>query len=202
LSNNFNIQIFDEEKIYKSYPANNGADPMWAHGCTSIVRFEDCVFACGLEIDPDVEGISNCRWLLFKKYENGWMLEGKDLLSVTREPCPLAIFQNGTLVLSINPKYATPCIENCRTRPGILFFLKGNLSKSYSNLMPPNWGDSFGYNDHSYRALGVDGEYNELILFQNYFASEAKWSFLDHSSEWLTSGSLKWPVDSYDGKEV
>src|SRR5690606_9741901 len=71
ISKLLSIAIEAEEPIYTYLPANNGAGPMWANGMTTVIRVGDYVFASGLETVPEVKGLSNCRWLLFKRYPAG-----------------------------------------------------------------------------------------------------------------------------------
>lgn len=196
-----NIRITAEEDLYQYIPANNGAGPMWANGMTSVVRLGDQVFASGLETVPEVKGLSKCRWMLFKRYDSGWKLEAKDLINLNREPCPLAVYDDKNILLSVNPKQADSCVEYCRTHPEILKFNAQNPQLPYERLVPV-WEKNPGLMDHSYRAMGVDRRNKELILFQNFEYRHAEWSFHDRNGKWSASGSIKWPTENYSGKEV
>lgn len=198
---NFDLRLEAEEDIYSYTPANNGAGPMWGQGMTSVIRMGDQVFASGLETVPEVKGLSNCRWMLFKRYDSGWKLEAKDLINLTREPCSLSVFKNEKVLLSVNPKQADSCTEYCLTHPEILSFSGRNLQMPYDRLVPV-WKNNPGFNDHSYRALAVDTKNNELILFQNYMYHHAEWSFLNRNGVWQSSGAIQWPTDVYNDKET
>ncbi len=197
----FTIRLTAEELLYQYTPANNGAGPMWANGMTSVIRQGNQVFASGLETVPEVKGLSKCRWMLFKRHDSGWKLEAKDLINLNREPCPLAVYDDKNILLSVNPKQADSCIEYCPTHPEILKFSMQNPQLPYERLVPV-WEKNPGLMDHSYRAMGVDRMNKELILFQNYEYRHAEWSFMDRKGKWSANGSIKWPTDSYGGKEV
>jgi hypothetical protein len=92
-----------EEDVYSYTSANNGAGPMWCAGSTCLVRVGDKVFASGLETIPEAKPLNNCRWMLFERKTNGWVRVHVDASGRTREPSPLACFQNGSLFLSANP---------------------------------------------------------------------------------------------------
>lgn len=197
----FGLRLLAEDDIYKYVPANNGAGPMWANGMTCVVRLGDRVFASGLETLPEVEGLNKCRWLLFKRYDSGWKLEARDLINLNREPCSLSVFNDQKILLSVNPKQADSCSEYCLTHPEILSFNAEKLQFPYDRLLPV-WEKNPGFMDHSYRALAVDRKSKELILFQNHMYHHAEWSFMNRRGVWSTNGSLKWPTDTYNGKEI
>jgi len=195
------FEITVEEDIYSYVTADNGSGPMWARGATTIVRWNDKVYASGLETDLSIEGLSRCRWLLFERKKSGWFLGARDLLHLNREPCPVAVFDDGTLLLSVNPKQADTCKEYCLTHPEILAFKGASLHETPDHWTPI-WGNNPGLNDHSYRALAVDSANHEIILFQNYMYDLAEWTFRDRSGEWPYNRTIHWPVDTYNGKEI
>jgi len=69
---------------------------------------DDDVFVSGIETLKDVEPLCNVRWQLFKRDENRWALQQVDEKDRQREPCPLACFCDGRLLLSVNPNRAEP----------------------------------------------------------------------------------------------
>lgn len=195
------VAVSVEEDIYRFVPAKNGAGPMWANGMTAVVRLGDTVFVSGLETVPEIQGLSNCRWLLFKRYDTGWKLEARDLVNLNREPCPLGVLNDQRILMSVNPKQADTCTEYCLTHPEILSFDAGNLQLPYDRLLP-GWKTNPGFMDHSYRAMGVDRRNQELILFQNYMYAHAEWSFMNRDGNWNAAGALQWPTAVYNGKTV
>lgn len=197
----FGIRLENEDDIYQYVPANNGAGPMWGNGMTTVVRVKDDVYACGLETDPGVKGLSNCRWTLFRRFQSGWKLEARDPVNLTREPASLAVWNKDRILLTANPKLADSCTEYCLTHPEILSFDRRNLHRPYERLIP-EWKTNPGFNDHSYRAFAVDRQGQEMIFFQNYMYHHAEWSFRDRHGRWAASNAIKWPLETYGGKEV
>ena len=92
-----------EETVYQYEDAKNGAGPTWCVGSTCLVRMGGNVFASGLETLKQFEPLNNVRWLLFKREAEGWRLQRADPKDRTREPCPLACFRGGPLLMSVNP---------------------------------------------------------------------------------------------------
>jgi hypothetical protein len=207
-----------EEQVYHFQPANNGAGPLWCQGSTCIVRAGDTVFASGIETLADFKPLNNCRWMLFRRDENGWTKMAYDASGRTREPCPLATFRDGRVFLSANPTLAaSPEISSGPARPGILEFSKSILARDLGGLRigsngtycldggavdlssrsQPVWDGAPKFTEHSYRSFAADGESQELILFQNIDYTHAEWAFLDREGKWSAQGKLKWPF----GKE-
>ena len=109
-----------EEDVYAYESADNGAGPMWCSGSTCLVRLKDRVFATGLETIKDAKPLNNCRWLLFERAATGWARIGVDESHRTREPSPLACFDDGRFFLSANPTLAPLDAYNGPARPEIL----------------------------------------------------------------------------------
>lgn len=184
-------QVELEEDIYTHTAADNGAGPMWCSGSTCIVRTGDAVFVSGLQTVPDVKPLNNCRWMLFTRDDNGWRQVQLDATGLTREPSPLAAFDDGRVFLSTNPtlapgEYAGPA------QPNVLQFDSGDLSAPPIPLNPV-WLGSPAFTEHSYRSFAADGTEGELILFQNIGYTHAEWTFRDRSGQWSAQGQLKWP---------
>jgi hypothetical protein len=185
-----------EEDVYNYEPANNGAGPMWCSGSTCLVRIGDDVFASGLETLKDCKPLNNCRWTLFKRERTGWKLLRADDTGRTREPCPLAAFPAGRLLLSANPTLST----NRETysgpaRPEILEFAAKSAGGAFATLLPM-WDGKPAFTEHSYRSFAADGPNREFILFQNIGYTHAEWTFRDRAGRWF-NGKLVWP----EGKE-
>ncbi len=180
-----------EEDVYQFQPANNGAGPMWSHGNTCVVRWKDDVFVSGLETLADYPPLNNCRWKLFQRKDDRWLLQQADPNDRTREPCPLCCFRDGRVMMSVNPTLATdPAAVRGPARPEILQFSAADARAAYKTLLP-QWSDSPPFTEHSYRSFVADGDRGELILFQNIGYTHCCWAFLDDQQHWST-GRLDW----------
>jgi len=180
-----------EEEIYSYEPADNGAGPMWCHGSTCLVRTGSEIFASGLETLPDAKPLNNCRWMLFRRAEDGWDKICVDKSGRTREPSPLAGSSDSRLFLSANPTL-DPNAYSGPARPEILEF-RSDTSGAPARTLLPEWSGKPEFTEHSYRSLAADGPNRELILFQNIGYTHAEWAFLDRNGRWSAQGQLKWP---------
>ncbi|NOZ19650.1 MAG: hypothetical protein GXP25_01035 [Planctomycetes bacterium] len=182
-----------EEQIYTYEPAGNGSGPLWCYGSTCIVRLDDDVFASGIETLKGVEPLCNVRWQLFKRGEKGWALQQVDEKDRQREPCPLACFRDGRLLLSVNPNRAEPGERGGPAEPQVLEFSAADPAGPYKTLLPA-WDGSPEFREHSYRAFCADGRNGEALLL-NILGHEAQhWSFLDRNGKWSRHGKLVFPM--------
>ena len=185
-----NPSIEIEESIYTYTDAKNGAGPFWCLGNSCIVRYGDDVFVSGLETLENAKPLNNVRWLLFKREEEGWFLQIADE-ERQREPCPLAIFSDGRLILSVNPTLTEPDTYEGLANPHLLQFQANDLSIPPVTLQP-EWVHNPGFGEHSYRGLGVDGVNHELVLFNNYEYDDQYWAFLNSKGEWINRGLIRY----------
>lgn len=181
-----------EEELYRYEGAGNGAGPMWCHGSTCLVRVGEVVYASGLETLAGAKPLNNCRWMLFRRDAAGWKKLMADPKDRTREPCPLAAFEDGSVFLSANPTLVTdPAAYSGPARPEILRFSGPKAEAPFERLMPA-WSGTPAFDEHSYRSFAADGPGRELILFQNIGYAHAEWAFRDRDGRW-SAGQLKWP---------
>jgi hypothetical protein len=181
-----------EEEVYPFVEADNGAGPMWCSGSTCLVRVGDRLFASGLESMPEAKPLNNCRWLLFERRSSGWVLAQADPSDLTREPCPLSVFPDGRVFLSVNPTLAKGKTGGGPARPEILEFSATDVKARFRRLVPV-WEGKPEFTEHSYRSFSADGPKRELILFQNIGYTHAEWAFLDADGQWSARGQLRWP---------
>jgi len=182
-----------EEEVYTFTPADNGAGPMWCSGSTCLVRAGDHVFVSGLETLPDVKPLNNCRWKLHTRSSSGWRVVAADSEGRTREPCPLAAFADGRVLLSGNPTLVLdPTVYAGPARPEFWCFSAADTARAPQRLLPA-WKGQPSFTEHSYRSLAADGPAGELILFQNVGYTHAEWTFLDRTGAWSAQGRLVWP---------
>jgi hypothetical protein len=182
-----------EEDVYSYEPADNGAGPLWCQGSTCLVRSGEELFASGLETIQGAKPLNNCRWMLFHRTESGWQKTLSDPSGRTREPCPMAAFPDGRLLLSVNPtQNKDPNAYSGPARPEILQFAARDTSKVERTLLPV-WSGTPKFTEHSYRSFAADGPNREMILLQNIGYTHAEWSFFDRQGRWSAQGQLKWP---------
>src|ERR1043166_2523479 len=149
-------QVVAEENVYSYEPADNGAGPLWCHGSTCLARSGDTVFASGLETLKDAKPLNNCRWVLFARGVEGWKRIPTSDMGRTREPSPLAVFDDGRVFLSGNPTLLT----NRETysgpaRPELLEFSTTHPEAGFKRLLPV-WEGTPEFTEHSYRSLAAD----------------------------------------------
>lgn len=187
-----------EEVVYNYESANNGAGPMWCAGSTSLFRYEDKVFATGLETLSDEQPLNNCRWVLFEREESGWKRRYEDR-GRTREPAPLVGFHDGRIYVSGNSTLGDgPEPNGGPTHPDIIHLDAKGSSGGILQLLP-SWQGSPPFREHSYRSFAADGALGEFILFQNIGYGHAEWAFRNGDGRWSASGRIEWPEgDEYD----
>jgi hypothetical protein len=191
-----NPVVVIEEEVCTVDPADNGAGPMWCRGNTCVVRDGDNVFASCIKTIPEFKPLNNCLPQLFQRTKEGWeeIFSGKGR---TREPNPLAVFQNGNLLLSVNPTLTEPDDHSGPAEPKIYQF-DPKTGKQLETLQPV-WDGKPGFSEHSYRSFVVDGKEHELFLLQNIGYKHAEWAFRDASGKWSAQGQLEWPFEEkYD----
>ena len=185
-----------EEEVYSFVPADNGADPMWCWGCTCLARAGDDLFASGLETLPQAKPLNNVRWLLFgRDAAGGWKLLQADPKDRTREPCPLAGFRDGRLLMSVNPTLvADPQHQGGGpARPEILEFSPRSPQASPRTILP-TWEGQPAFTEHSYRTFSADGDTGQTILLQNVGYEGSQWALLNRAGSTVKSGFLQWPA--------
>jgi hypothetical protein len=186
------VTVEAEEEVYRYENPDNGSGPFWCFGSTCIVRHGETVLASGVEKIPDAKPLNNTRWMLYARTAQGWKLQQKDAIGRTREPSPLGIFPDGTLLLSVNPTLTKPDVYSGAAQPQILQFDARQPEKPSQTILP-TWDGQPQFTEHSYRSFAVDGPRRELILLQNIGYTHTEWAFRDGTGKWTASGKLNWP---------
>jgi hypothetical protein len=187
-----------EEDVYSYVPANNGAGPLWTHGNTCIVRVGDEVLASGLETLPERKPLNNVRWTLFKRQAEGWKLQADGADTYEREPCPLVVFPDGQVLLSVNPNDCKPDEYDGKATPQILDFDSADPSRPRRALAPV-WDREIKFHGHTYRSFAADAARREFLLIYNTAYDRAYWTFADAEGRWLTQGAFDFPFGAeYD----
>lgn len=182
-----------QELVYNYTPANNGAGPLWCYGSTCLARVGDRLFVSGLETLPDQKPLNNCRWVLYERTKQGWQRVQADEKGRQREPCPLAVAQDGRLFLSSNPTLTAPGTYNGSAQPTVLqFATKTPAAPPKAEL--PSWTNPPNFSEHSYRGFCGDGKTGEMLLFNIWMYDLYYWSFRDRSGQWSHNGKLPFPM--------
>ncbi len=182
-----------EEDVYTFEPFDNGAGPLWCFGNTCLVRHQGHVLASGMENVPGAKPLNNARWTLLERGNDGWRLGQRDCVERTREPSPIGVFDDGRLIMSVNPTLTTIDAKSGPAQPRVLVFRVESPGKPYLTMLP-KWSEPEpAFTEHSYRSLAVDGKNHEIMLFQNIGYTHALWSFYDRMGEWSGCGKLSFP---------
>ncbi len=186
------VDVEVEEELYRYVPANNGAGPMWCAGSTTLARIGDAVYATGLETIPDAKPLNNCRWVLWRRDRDGWKRLYADATGRTREPSPLVVTPDGSVLVSGNPTLSPPEREGGGpARPEVMRFPASQDAPPERWL--PEWQGQPKFTEHSYRSFTADGRHGTWMLFQNIDYTHAEWVFRDAEGRWAGRGRLEWP---------
>lgn len=181
-----------EEDVYHYEPANNGAGPMWCHGSSCLVRVGESVYATGLETLAGEKPLNNCRWVLWRRDDQGWTRRYVDADGRTREPAPMATFGLGTVLVSANPTLNPPGKEGGGpAEPAVFEFAAASAVDAAPVKRMPVWDGKPRFSEHSYRSFAADRGTGSWILFQNIDYTHAEWSF--RAGETTAAGRLTWP---------
>ena len=185
-----------EEIVTRYTPANNGAGPMWCYGSTVIARQGRDVFLSVIETGKDVPLLCNTRWQLWHRSADGWKLEQSEKEYRQREPCPLAVFQEGPVFLSVNPSTESAGTKYGPCKPLVLEFDQVNPAAP-AKTHTPAWANGTYFTDHSYRGFAADGVNSELLLLNvNAKTSEQFVSYRDSKGQWHRKGTITFPIRS------
>ena len=185
------VTVEREDEVCRYTTAENGANPMWCFGNTCVVctggpsaanrgtasrHSGERLYASALETIEGVKPYNNCRPPLFLRDDDGWRLLYREEKR-TREPCPLAVFPDGRVFLSLN--------------------------HTLTSLDEPKGSAESEFTEHSYRSFVADSRNSELLLFQNIKHSHAEYAFLDSDGGWSAAGRLVWPWEKrYDTPQL
>lgn len=185
------IAVQIEEEIQTFAPADNGAGPLWCHGSTIVARRGDAVYVAALETLPDQVPLNNCRFLLYRRNDDGWALVYRDTTGRTREPSPVVLL-GGQLLVSANPTLADPGEYGGPAAPAVFRFDTADPEVDPVREKPV-WRDEPPFSEHSYRTVVGDG--HEVLYLQNTGYEKAHASFRDEAGNWRDLPPLVWPQD-------
>ncbi|HGJ67145.1 TPA: hypothetical protein ENS27_17430 [bacterium] len=186
-----------DEIVTTCEPPNNGAGPFWCYGSPLIVRYKDDVFVSAMETGKDIPPLCNTRWRIFRKHKNdNWQVMQVSENFNQREPCPIAIFSDGRLFLSVNPSTQPVGTQYGECDPHLLEFSVKEPNK-ISKKIHPVWDGEFLFTDHSYRGIAVDGDRGEILLLNIHARSgEQLYSYCNSDGKWIKSGRIEFPIRS------
>ncbi|NQT02263.1 MAG: hypothetical protein HQ580_09580 [Planctomycetes bacterium] len=186
-----------EEIVTRYTPANNGAGPLWCYGSTVIARQGNDVYLSIIETGRDVPLLCNTRWQLWHRSSDGWRIEQSEKAYRQREPCPIAVFQDGPVFLSVNPSTKPAGVKYGQCKPLVLEFDRENLQRRTVTTHAPVWADGTYFTDHSYRGFAADGVNGELLLLNiNAKTSEQFVSYRDNNGRWHQKRTIEFPIRS------
>jgi hypothetical protein len=190
----FSSTVEVEEVVTRYTPANNGAGPMWCYGSTVIARQGGDVFLSTIETGEGVPLLCNTRWQFWHCSADGWKLEQVEKEYRQREPCPLVVFKDGPVFLSVNPSTEPPGTKYGPCKPLVLQFDPAN-PVAPAKINQPAWADGTYFTDHSYRGFAADGANSELLLLNiNAKTSEQFVSYRGSNGKWHEKGTITFPI--------
>ena len=191
---NVRCTVQAEEIVTRYAPADNGAGPLWCYGSTVIARQGGDVYLSVIETGEGVPPLCNTRWQLWHRSSDGWRTEQSEKQYRQREPCPIGLFQDGAVFLSVNPSTEPIGTKYGPCKPQVLEFNRENLS-SEPKTYTPAWADGAYFTDHSYRGFAADGARGELLLLNiNAKTSDQFVSYRDRQGEWHARGKITFPI--------
>jgi hypothetical protein len=188
------MRVLTEETVAACELPNNGSGPLWCYGAPLLVRSGDTVYASVMETGAGVPPLCNTRPRLFRKqgraaWESVWTpAEFRE-----REPCPLVMFPQGRLFLSMNTSVTPPGTYYGRCEPHLLEFSPKDLT--HPKPLRPPFPNSATFTDHSYRGIAADGAREEILTMHiDAHTSEYHYALLKNDGRWDAPGTLSFPI--------
>ncbi len=200
-----------EEDVYTYEDARNGADPMWNVGAPILSRWNEQLYASGLQTVAGVPPPNNCRWVLFGRQDNAapgdpgspWRRLRVAPVGLTREPCPLAIANyeaspgeiQGRIFLSNHPTTAPSQTSSQSGLPARSELIRFSTQDVLGNRLTqsPEWGGYTNFTEYSYRSIAADRLRGDLVLFINGGEWGSRWAYLSPQGVWSDTGEMRWP---------
>ncbi|HID08189.1 MAG TPA: hypothetical protein EYP10_13705, partial [Armatimonadetes bacterium] len=134
------VTVEVEEVISTCGNPKNGAWALWCYGAPLIVRVGKRTFASIMEVGTGIPPLCNTRPRIFMRDERGWRIIWHADEFREREPCPLACFHNGILLLSVNPLINIAESRRGACKPHLLRFSLRKLDAP-PKILQPKWVD-------------------------------------------------------------
>ena len=191
---NIRCTVEAEEVVTRYAPADNGAGPLWCYGSTVIARQGGDVYLSIIETGEGVPPLCNTRWQLWHRSPDGWRIEQSEKQYRQREPCPIGLFQDGPIFLSVNPSTEPTGTKYGPCKPQELEFNRENPSGE-PKVHAPAWADGTYFTDHSYRGFAADGARGELLLLNIHAKTSDQFvSYRDRQGQWHARGKITFPI--------
>jgi hypothetical protein len=185
-----------KEVVATCMPPDNGAGPLWCYGAPLLVRQGDVVYASVMETGQGVPPLSNTRWRLFRRDNEGWKVVEEPSGFRHREPCPLVNLGGDRIALSVNPSLEPPGAKYGRCDPHLLLFDThriGHGEKPVALRFP--WPKTAHFTDHSYRGIAADSQRGEILALNIDATTSAQhWAFGTSTGGFSRSGAISFPI--------
>ena len=188
------------EIVTPTMPFENGAEPSWSRGNSTIVRVGSRVFITNQRVHANRLPLNRTTLEIWEKPDGGvWQLVYEDEGVFQREPCPIAYIGNDRLAVTANvpAQYHAPDEETTDTDciPTLYVFdVSGPLRKAAS--IPLKWDrDDYTFWEHSYRSFAVD-PVRQLLFLDNIEYGDERFCYtlLDSDLQCIKNGLLHFPA--------
>lgn len=185
-----------EETVCTTGNPNNGAGALWCYGAPLVTRIDEHMFVSAMEVGEGIPPLCNTRPRIFMRDKDEWHLVWHADDFREREPCPIVCFQNGTIMLSVNPLIDVTESRRGACNPHLLKF-SANLKAIPPQAIQPKWVDDTTFTEHSYRGIAADGARGEILLLNiDAKTGDQCWSFYDINGDWVNCGQIRFPIRS------
>ncbi len=189
-----NATVEVEETVCTSGSPNNGAGALWCYGAPLVARIGERVFVSAMEVGEGIPPLCNTRPRIFMRDDDGWRVVWHPDDFREREPCPVVCFQDGTLILSVNPLIDVTESRRGACNPHLLQFSAYNFDAPPKPTQP-KWMENTRFTEHSYRGIAADGARCEILLFNiDAPTGDQCWSVFDADGNYRNGGRIQFPI--------
>lgn len=188
------------EQICPTMPFDNGTQPSWSRGNSTIVRVGTRVFVTNAHVHPRRKPYNRTTLEIWEKEDGGtWNLVFEDTGVYQREPSPIAYIGNNKLAVTANVPAAehaedeetmdTDCIPTL-----YIFDISGPVKRELVMRLP--WDrDDYTFWEHSYRGFAYDQKRRNLFLDNiEYDDDRFCYTLLDRDLNCIRCGKLNFPA--------
>ena len=189
------VAVKAEENVYSFTSPDNGSGPLWAYGCTSILRLGDEVIVSEMETGKDIPPLCNTRWRVLRRAADGWKVFAEEDGYRQREPCSLAAVANDGFFLNVNDSQTPAGTKYQTCKPQLVHFMLADAAARQQ--IAPKWAGEPTFTDHSYRGFAADRARGELLMLNiDAKTSVQNWCLLTAAGETVRNGSITFPIRS------